>query len=397
MTTRRSRHSCIRCSTTITSSTVRCSAASFAFDSQPHKRHARQERHPPPAARRSIAYFAGVAGTFTRATSRAQLEAALHRARRPADHAVQLPPGRRELDRIGRSDAPAWSRTRSNGRAMPAVGVEYEWPILATLGSSVHTFGPKAQLIAPARRMASRRPPERGFAEPGVRRHQPFRAGTSSPATTARKAARAPISASSIRGFSPSGATIDALFGRSYPARGRELVRAADHALTGVGSGLETDDSDYVARVALNTGYGLALTARARFDDDDFSVNSSRVSAVGTYGGSVASLGYDYVRESPASGIFEPPRRNQRPPLRSRSPTTGRSLGSLIYDLHNDSLVSQSLGLAYLDECFDDIGRLFGDDRPLFGSRLGSPDLRPHQPADVGGGGFDSQLDEDRR
>ena len=36
----------------------------------------------------------------------------------------------------------------ANGRVMPAVGVEYEWPFLATLGSTVHTFGPKAQLIA---------------------------------------------------------------------------------------------------------------------------------------------------------------------------------------------------------------------------------------------------------
>ena len=52
----------------------------LALRFQPHQPDARRERHPPPAG--SVQpYFAGVAGTFTRATSRAQLEAAADRAR----------------------------------------------------------------------------------------------------------------------------------------------------------------------------------------------------------------------------------------------------------------------------------------------------------------------------
>ena len=153
------------------------------------------------------------------------------------------------------------------------------------------------------------------------------------------------------QGLFPSGATVDALVGRSVQFAGENSFALHDHALTGVGSGLESDWSDYLARVAVNTGMGLGVTGRARLDDEDLKLNSGEVSAVGTYGGSTASLDYAYIRESPASGIF-----------RLREEVTAAAsiefvdnwsvLGSLTYDLRNDARVGQSLGLAYADECF---------------------------------------------
>ena len=92
-------------------------------------------------------YFAGVAGSFTRATSRGSWKRRLI-----------LPGGQlitpftyvqADANWIDSDDPAAGLDSGSvNGRVMPAVGLEYEWPILATLGSTVHTFGPKAQIIA---------------------------------------------------------------------------------------------------------------------------------------------------------------------------------------------------------------------------------------------------------
>ncbi len=60
---------------------------------------------------------------------------------------------------------------------MPAIGVEYEWPFLATLGATTHTFGPKVQVIARPDEMRAGSPAERGFAEPRIRRHDPVQVG----------------------------------------------------------------------------------------------------------------------------------------------------------------------------------------------------------------------------
>ena len=98
--------------------------------------------------------------------------------------------------------------------------------------------------------------------------------------------------------------SVDAIVGQSFQLAGENSFALQDHALTGVGSGLESDNSDYLARVTVNTGLGIAVTARGRFDDKNLKLNRAEVSAVGAYGRSSASLDYVYLRESPASGIF---------------------------------------------------------------------------------------------
>jgi LPS-assembly protein len=75
------------------------------------------------------------------------------------------------------------------------------------------------------------------------------------------------------------------------------------------------------------------------------------VSAVGSYGGSTASLDYAYIRESPASGVFR-----LREELTAAASVefvdNWSALGSLTYDLQADARVGHALGLSYADECF---------------------------------------------
>jgi LPS-assembly protein len=293
-------------------------------------------------------YFVGVSGTFTRATSRMSWE---RRFILPGGQLVSpFTYLQGDVDWLAASDPAAGLEDGVSGRVMPAIGVEYEWPILATLGSSVHTFGPKVQLIArPGEQQAGSLPNEDSqsleFDDTTLFKWDKFAGYDREEGGT-----RANVGLT-YQGLFPNGASLDALVGQSYQLAGENSFAMRDHALTGIGSGLETDASDYVARVTLNTGRGIAVTARGRFDEDDLALNRGQIVAVGSYAENTASIGYTFLRESPASGIFE--QRQELSTSASLKISENWSLlGGLVYDLRNNSRVSDALGIAFANDCF---------------------------------------------
>jgi LPS-assembly protein len=152
------------------------------------------------------------------------------------------------------------------------------------------------------------------------------------------------------QGLFANGASIDAVAGQSFQLAGENSFAMNDIALTGVGSGLDSEQSDYVSRVTLNTGTGLALTARGRFDSEDLALNRGETNALATFGDSIFSLGYAFIRESPASGVFE----NRQEVSGAASlavSNTWSVLGGLTYDIENDSTVTRSFGVAFDNDC----------------------------------------------
>lgn len=304
-------------------------------------------RHPPAPFPE---FYAGVSGQQTRASSRASWQRRF------------IVPGGQLLTPFGymQADASYISPDEPNEwlgspdlvpRAMPAGGLEYEWPILATLGSTVHTFGPRAQLILrPDEQRAGDLPNEDAqslvFDDTNLFEWDKFSGYDRQEGGT-----RANLGLE-YQGLFPGGMTVDALLGQSYQLAGLNSFAAEDHALTGLGSGLDDEASDYVGRVTVDSGLGLALTARGRFDQETLDVNRGEVNATGTYGGSVASLGYAYVRDSAASGVFED-REEINGATAIQVAENWSVLGSAAYDLNFQSPVSQSLGLAYADECVE--------------------------------------------
>lgn len=293
-------------------------------------------------------YFAGVAGNSTRATTRASWR---RRFIAPGGQLI-TPFSYLQADASFFSfddDSAGLESGELIGRAMPAAGVEYEWPILAIAGSSVHTFGPKAQLILrPSEQSAGDLPNEDSqslvFDDTTL-----FVLDKFSGYDRQEGGTRANVGLT-YQGLFANGASVDALFGRSFNLAGNNPFAVRDHALIGLGSGLENDASDYVGRVIVNTGTGIALTARARFDDESFAFNRSELNAVATHGDSVASLGYAFIGESPASGIFED-RREINGAAAVEVADNWSVLGKVVYDIENHSAVTQSVGLSYADEC----------------------------------------------
>jgi LPS-assembly protein len=302
-------------------------------------------RHPPAPF---DPYYAGVAGDFTRSTSRAAWQ---RRLIGPFGQVITpFSYLQADLNWVDSDDpAAGLGSDEMIGRAMPAVGIEYEWPFLVTLGSTTHTLGPKAQIIA--------RPNEQHVGDLPNEDSQSlvfddttlFALDKFSGYDREEGGTRANVGWV-YQGLFPNGASIDAVVGQSYQLAGANSFAMEDQTLTGLGSGLETDASDYVGRVTFNTGTGLALTARARLDDNDFSLNRGELNALGTYEDTVASLGYAYIRESPSAGIFED--RQEVSAAASLAVTDNWSiLGSLVYDIDNGSPVTESFGFAYADEC----------------------------------------------
>lgn len=294
-------------------------------------------------------YAAGIEGTHTRATSRASWQ----RRFITSWGQVVTPFGYLQADGsiVAANDSTWLDAPDLIPRAMPAGGVEFEWPILATLGSTVHTFGPRAQLIM--------RPNEQHIGDlPNEDAQSLVLDDTSlfvwdkfTGYDRQEGGTRANIGFE-YQGLFPNGASIDALIGQSYQLAGINSFALQDHALTGVGSGLESEISDYVGRITVDTGWGMAMTARGRFDEETLQVNRSELNALATFGGSVAALGYAYVRESGASGVFDY-REEVNGAAAIKLAENWSVLGAAVYDLEFESPVSQSLGLAYADECFE--------------------------------------------
>ena len=117
-------------------------------------------------------------------------------------------------------------------------GVEYEWPFLATLGSTVHTFGPKAQLIARPNEWHPGALPNEDSQSLVFDDTSLFEWDKFSGYDRQEGGTRANLGFV-YQGLFASGATIDALVGQSFQLAGENSFALRDHALTGVGSGLE--------------------------------------------------------------------------------------------------------------------------------------------------------------
>ncbi|MEP3301966.1 MAG: LPS assembly protein LptD, partial [Roseibium sp.] len=126
-------------------------------------------------------------------------------------------------------------------------------------------------------------------------------------------------------------------------------------------SGLETDQSDYVGSLYLDTQYGVRVGAQARFDNEDFQVRRFEAQATGTYGPVVSSIAYAFLDAQPSLGIDDP-REEILGSASLRLKENWRVFGSLRYDIENFDMVQDGFGLGYDDEGFS-VSLSYAEDR----------------------------------
>lgn len=298
----------------------------------------------------AVDYYSGVAGTFSRASTEASWQRTL------------IAPGGQVLTPFAylktglhwvAADDPAAGLPSDEllARAMPAVGLEYKWPFIVTSAAATQVFSPVAQIVLrPDEQEIAKLPNEDAqslvFDDTNLFARDKFSGYDRQEGGT-----RANLGLTYFARFA-NGASIDALAGQSFQLAGRNSFATPDVAMTGVGSGLDSDRSDYVGRLTLDSGRGISVTGRGRFDNDDFSLNRGEVGGTVARGRNSATLGFAYLRKRPEVGIVED-RRELTGAAVVAVTDTWSVTGSATYDLQNKGLVTHSIGLAYDDECFN--------------------------------------------
>lgn len=238
-------------------------------------------------------------------------------------------------------------------RHMATAGLEARWPILFSTSSATHILEPMGQLF--------------------VRPNEPFAGSLGIPNEDAQSlvfdattlferdkfsgydriegGTRANIGIRYSGTFGNGWAT-NAVFGQSFHLAGVNSFASPDLVEVGAFSGLETDRSDYVGQIGVVTPAGLSLTAGARFDEQNFDVRRTDVSA--SYASTPLALvgRYTYIEAQPDYG-FDDDRHEVQVGGSARIHENWRVFGSGTYDMVKNVMVARSIGFAYDDECFD--------------------------------------------
>ena len=257
-----------------------------------------------------------------------------------------------------------------SARVMPTVGLEYRYPFVATTqGWGTHIIEPIAQIVVrPSETRIGKLPNEDAqslvFDDTNIFEWNKF-----SGYDRVEGGVRANVGAK-YSVTTETGGYGDILIGQSYQVAGQNSYAGADIAHTGMNSGLETDQSDYIARVHMAPNENFSFTGRGRFDEQTFALERLELQANAKVGPVTANAMYARYAAQPQLGY----------PYRREGLLTGATLqlstnwsvnGSVLFDLdryiteranyatvgvtngssNRWSVANMSIGARYQDEC----------------------------------------------
>ena len=236
------------------------------------------------------------------------------------------------------------------GRAMPTVGLEYHYPFIGVQSWGTQTIEPIAQLIIrPNEQMIGKLPNEDAqslvFDDTNL-----FKVDKFSGWDRAEGGSRANAGLQYTAQFNRGG-NFNVLFGQSYQLFGLNSFAVGDITNTGLGSGLDTPRSDYVARVAFQPNQIYSFTSRFRFDQSDFTLQRLEVEARANFDRWNASILYGDYGAQPQLGFLT--RRDGI--LTSGAYKVSENWvvnGGVRYDIQAGKLSQTRFGLGYIDDCF---------------------------------------------
>ena len=144
------------------------------------------------------------------------------------------------------------------------------------------------------------------------------------------------------------------LAGQSFHLSG-ENAYGEDSSAYAPRSGLESSKSDYVLGVYVAPTDIFRVISQSRFDEDDFSLNRQELAAAVSYGPLAASTAYTYSRildESVPLGLLYESSQEISASATLRLTDRWTLSGAIRYDIDRDRRLTDSITLAYLDECF---------------------------------------------
>ncbi len=234
-------------------------------------------------------------------------------------------------------------------RAMPTVGIEYRYPFIDVQSWGTQTISPVAQVIArPNEPQIGQWPNEDAqsliFDDTNL-----FRIDKFSGWDRVEGGGRANYGVEYTMQFNQGG-FVNALFGQSYQLFGTNSFAQGGTTNTGLGSGLDTRQSDYVARVSYQPNNTFTFTSRFRFDKDDFTVKRAELETRASFDRWSVDLLYGAYAAQPEIGFLN----SRQGILGSGSYKLNANwvlLGAARYDLNAEKFDQTRLGIGYVDDC----------------------------------------------
>jgi LPS-assembly protein len=262
-------------------------------------------------------------------------------------------------------------------KAMPTIGVEYRYPLVATTSWATHLFEPIAQImVSPNEQKIGKAPNEDSqslvFSDSNI-----FSINRFSGYDRSEGGIRANVGAQYTATFA-NGGYVNVLGGQSYHLAGRNSFASitalgatpqTDLLNTGLNSGLDKQRSDFVGRFAVSPSKGMTFIARGRFDEE--SLKLKRLELLGIFTVGSLSTNVIYTRQDPQPDLgFVRRREAVNVGTTLKLPENWYVTGSILVDLdqyitdrdkvvapatyYNKSLfrpTAISLGVGYTDEC----------------------------------------------
>ncbi|MGE7467799.1 LPS-assembly protein LptD [Bosea sp. NPDC003192] len=193
------------------------------------------------------------------------------------------------------------------GRAMPAAGLMYRFPFVASTSWGTHIVEPVAQVIARPNETSSLRVANEDSQSLVFDDTNLFELNKFSGFDRVEGGSRANVGLRYSGTFGKE-SYANLLVGQSYHLGGRNSYATGDLANTGLNSGLDTRRSDYIAKAQFQPFKGLLLQAGGRFNETTFEAQRIDASAVFGYKFLSTSIGYSRYEPQPELGI---PRRRE--------------------------------------------------------------------------------------
>lgn len=235
-------------------------------------------------------------------------------------------------------------------RAMPTAGVEYRYPFINVQSWGTQTITPIAQVIV--------RPNETSIGELPNEDSQSlifddsnlFKINKFSGWDRIEGGGRANVGVEYTAQFNRAG-FVNVMFGQSYQLFGTNSFAVGDVTNTGLGTGLDTNASDYVARISYQPDRTYTFTTRYRFDHDDLSLNRFEVEGRAVYDRIAVSMMYGQYAPQPALG-FLTWRQGILGTANLKLSQNWVATTALRYDIDARKFSSTQFGLGYIDDCF---------------------------------------------
>ncbi len=234
-------------------------------------------------------------------------------------------------------------------RVMPAAGLEYRYPFINVQSWGTQTITPVVQVIA--------RPNETGiglfpnedsqsfsFDASNLFRVNKF-AGWDRVEGGGRLNAGVEYTAQFNRG-----GFLNVLFGQSYHLFGENSFAFGGPTNTGIQSGLDTNRSDYVARVAFQPNATFGVTTRFRMNEADFTLQRTEVEATANFDRWTTSVLFGNYAPQPLLGFIER-REGIVGSAKYKVNQNWLLLGAVRYDILAEQVTATQIGVGYVDDC----------------------------------------------